>query len=679
MSESPEPGRQRDAEEETLFQAALRAYSAGDFPGARHWFEAVLELAGSRQEEARRYLAAIGRRAGGEPAAERQPEAYGVRGGGEKDVAAGSFDGSAPGAAPPFPGGVPSPRRKRSLPSAPSPGGGFFESVQTPPLVAAAAGPAASPATPPTDSLRRTPHMTLTPDSAPAPGAVLTVSVWADTGSFLPGEQGDELVVENAPDEIQLEVWLVASEHFAIEGPAIQQLVLRRSEERSPAAQFAVRLRDLSAAAAPADGAFLSALFAYRGRPCGRVTRAVALVPSLPAAGAPAATSSSPTPADTAAVTSPASATPSAAAILSIETAAEPADLIVRIVAGSLADGRVFECRVQTHLLPAYAAGAGETWRLAAAAPDVVAGYMKLFTAKGSSDQVRAFALRGAGIALFEASPKLFQQVFWELADAGKLPRSIAIISEEPSFPWELMVPSRTGSGDEPERDPLGAEFLVSRWTARDQVHPVQRVTLADCYVVAPTDSNLSMATAEAQMVIARFPPGHGSLIDPAGIVKLDTTLAAGGRSLLHFVCHGKSGGAAGQTLELQNKEPLNSNLLRAMPGVKKAFRAAKPVVFLNACEVGRAEPALVGVGGFAEAFMTLGASAVIAPLWSVKDSVAHEVAVEFYDRSRREPKTPFAEILRDLRKRSYGPDGGEDSWAAYCFYGDPLAAGGTS
>jgi len=87
-----------------------------------------------------------------------------------------------------------------------------------------------------------------------------------------------------------------------------------------------------------------------------------------------------------------------------------------------------------------------------------------------------------------------------------------------------------------------------------------------------------------------------------------------------------------------------------------------------------RKEPALIGVGGFAEQFMILGASGVIAPLWSVKDSIAHQVAVQFYERVEREPDTPFAEILRDLRRKSYADEGGEDTWAAYTFYGDPLA-----
>jgi len=66
--------------------------------------------------------------------------------------------------------------------------------------------------------------------------------------------------------------------------------------------------------------------------------------------------------------------------------------------------------------------------------------------------------------------------------------------------------------------------------------------------------------------------------------------------------------------------------------------------------------------------------SGVIAPLWSVKDSIAHEIAEKFYERIQNEPSTPFAEILADLRKLSYKAEGGEDTYAAYCFYGDPLA-----
>jgi hypothetical protein len=304
-----------------------------------------------------------------------------------------------------------------------------------------------------------------------------------------------------------------------------------------------------------------------------------------------------------------------------------------------------------------------------------VGNVMADFTRPRVSAFVRRVALQGAGEEIFDAAPAVFREAFWALVDdAAALARlrTIAIVSDEPYVPWELMIPNRHRSGSEPEeRQPLGVELVVSRWTAKDHVQPPQRLPLADSWVVAPTDSGLQKAADEARMVKDSFP---GELIDPASIEMLDTFLGRGGRSLLHFVCHGTSKEGQ-QALVMQGKEELRPYFLRGMSNFEKAIRAHRPLVFLNACEVGRLEPGLVGAGGFAEAFMNLGAGGVVAALWSVKDDLAHELAEEFYRRVREEPATPFAAILRDLRRRSYEGTTAEDSWAAYCFYGDPLAS----
>jgi hypothetical protein len=63
-----------------------------------------------------------------------------------------------------------------------------------------------------------------------------------------------------------------------------------------------------------------------------------------------------------------------------------------------------------------------------------------------------------------------------------------------------------------------------------------------------------------------------------------------------------------------------------------------------------------------------------VAPLWSVKDTIAHEIAMDFYTRAKDDKSTPFAEILRQQRAKAYDPAIAEDTYAAYCFYGDPLA-----
>jgi hypothetical protein len=73
--------------------------------------------------------------------------------------------------------------------------------------------------------------------------------------------------------------------------------------------------------------------------------------------------------------------------------------------------------------------------------------------------------------------------------------------------------------------------------------------------------------------------------------------------------------------------------------------------------------------------FIKLGAAAVIAPLWSVEDDVAREIASNFYGKLKEDPKAPIAQIFAATREKAYEPGSGRDTYAAYCFYGDPYAS----
>jgi hypothetical protein len=486
--------------------------------------------------------------------------------------------------------------------------------------------------------------MDLSPAPPVEPGARLKVRVYTDAQAFHEGESGEGIVIEAPPEQkrFEVDVWLTVGEPFVVEDTPVKRLVILRDQEKCEPVEFTVLRQD---GPAPAEPVLFSALFSYRGRPCGRVSREV---PGSSTQAAGPAKEPLPEPG------------------IRIDANAERPDLSVRIVRNGAGEN-LYDCIVQTPLLPEYRGGATEAWRLPSAAGEFVKQTMTQFTSGTATPFSRMLALKGAGIDFFEASPQIFRKVFWELIDR-KLPlQSISIVTEEPSIPWELMVPTR---GDE-ELEPLGVSYLLSRWTSRDHILPPQRLPLRDAFVVAPRDSKLKNAEDEVSLILQEFPSLR---IDPAGLERLNLSMSEGGKTILHFICHGKSGDGGRQILILEKQEQLAANQLRAMPGVKKAFKDHKPFVFLNACEVGRQEPALVGAGGFAEAFMTLGASGVIAPLWSVKDSIAHEIAEKFYDRIKKEPNTPFAQILADLRKKSYAEGGGEDTYAAYCFYGDPLA-----
>ena len=190
--------------------------------------------------------------------------------------------------------------------------------------------------------------------------------------------------------------------------------------------------------------------------------------------------------------------------------------------------------------------------------------------------------------------------------------------------------------------------------------------------MVAPQyegSSRLVHAAAEVEFVCRHF---GGTRIEPANFANLDQALARGGADLLHFVCHGEAD-EHDQILRLEEPDTLRAQQIRAMPGLAKACREHRPLVFLNACEAGRPVRGLVGASGFARSFIEVDASCIVGTLWSVDDETAHAAAIAFYETLLAEPRTSFAEALRAIRARGYAQPG-EDSYAAYCFYGDPTA-----
>jgi hypothetical protein len=290
-------------------------------------------------------------------------------------------------------------------------------------------------------------------------------------------------------------------------------------------------------------------------------------------------------------------------------------------------------------------------------------------TATGTTGRIAA--LTGAGISMFEATPSRFQELFWRFVDTN--PKTILVISEEPYIPWELMVPTRWSRGTREQRDPLGVEFSIGRWQHRQYIAPPQKMAFKLTYVVAPrysSERRLRHAEREAKLVARSFPPSRR--IDPANVTTLDQSVGERDVTLLHFVCHGAD--KSPQTIYMDHeRDNLNSLQVKALKGFVRTFPRARTFVFLNACEAGRPTPALVGIGGLANEFLAIGAGGIIAPLWSVADDVAFEVATEFYEAILRSPRRPFAAIFRDIRRKAYSGKA-EDTWAAYCFYGDPNA-----
>jgi hypothetical protein len=524
------------------------------------------------------------------------------------------------------------------------------------PIVTRSARKPRASAAPAAPVVRRTPHMDI-PKARLQPGTTFEVAIFADKFAARSGETSTDIVVESGAI---VEVQLVVSAHFSVSGPAVTRITITDAKHADAEQRFNVIVRprnELPAGVIPS----LIALFFHNGRPCGSVARTVNIE---------------------GVATQNVDQRPGR-----IQTDdGAPADLTVVVTSAVINDGRQFFCTVRSPLLDKYKGGVSEPWNLPQAADEIVLSYMERFTADAITASMLLAELRGAGRQLFEAAPKLFRQAFWDLIDAGVSLRTIAIVTEEPFIPWELMIPYRIKDGRRQQREALGTEFLIGRWPSPDSVSPLPHINLVDSFVIAPVYTPpLPFAQVEAVMVADIF---QGEIIAPADFDSITQKLGGVGKTLIHFVCHGEDENTQAevirdpdrrvrnrvQIIRLEKGQKLNSTQIIGIEGLQKMFEQWHPLVFINACEIGRTTPALVGVGGFAKAFIDIGASAVIAPLWAVKDRFAHEVAKTFYERLKSAKDTLFAEIIRDLKRKAYEPGQAEDTFAAYCFYGDPGA-----
>ena len=379
-------------------------------------------------------------------------------------------------------------------------------------------------------ALRRTPHLDLDPPTAVAPETIIRVRVYADRQAARNGEESEDIVVELPPDvrSVSLNTHLLVSPQLEIVGPMTQPLKIDVGQDLSSDALFKVRVRsrDEIAALMPelpsVKRASISAVFNYQGRPGGSVTRIVPLDLDFVV------------PPDAPDVTERV-----AAGTLRIEPEAKPADLLVQVRTQPINDGRQFQCWVSTPLIVAEEEDHWVDWNLPEKAESIVRGYMANFVEEDATPLERLSSLKGAGRQLFDAAPANFKSLYWNLVDAGCPPETIAIVSDEPYIPWELMIPHRRRKGRSESSEALGVAAMVGRWVLGDGCAGPQHLPLSDSIVIAPRyrgKNALPHAEEEASYVIEHFP---GLRIEPATLETIDEAFGRHRGSILHLSCHG--------------------------------------------------------------------------------------------------------------------------------------------
>lgn len=324
--------------------------------------------------------------------------------------------------------------------------------------------------------------------------------------------------------------------------------------------------------------------------------------------------------------------------------------------------GNAFDCTIRSPLIDELKEPQTEEWELDDAAGEIVKRFMVEFENRNNSGSDRVLSLKGAGRRLWEAAPECLGRGLSLLASKGHTDLSIQITTEEGIVPWELMRP------DDGDLRPLGVRHKVSRWFIPGDPLRAAGTPVEDARVAVALEDGPPMAEQEADLIYTAV-GGRPLATESASAIKKELEGWTG--TVLHFVCHGEP-----EALLLDNQIALTANQVAGMrEDLMPGWSESAPVVFLNACMAAQARPALIGPGGLSRSWTEAGAAAVVAPLWSVRDEVAHEVAKLFYDRVKQEPTVSYAEIVRDIRARSETEQ--EDSYAAYCYFGSPWASAG--
>jgi hypothetical protein len=288
--------------------------------------------------------------------------------------------------------------------------------------------------------------------------------------------------------------------------------------------------------------------------------------------------------------------------------------------------------------------------------------------------------LAGIGVEISRNLPDELWVLLRAVAERVEGAPDVLLLSAEPYVPWELA------KMEEPLLDPAAPPFLaaqanVGRWMLpsqdrgraadsrqRPRQPPPTEVVVTSMAVVSgvydkPGWSRLKEAEAEADDLNQRY---QAVKVDAQTAAVLDCLDGTPPADLLHFAVHGTYDPAGLQDgLMLVDGEPLDPF------DVKGAVLEKSPFVFLNACQVGSGNRVLGDYGGMAAAFLVAGAAGVVAPLWSVKDTIAREIALGFYTAAAG--GTRPAEALREARK-SFVAEAGPQSatYLAYQFFGHP-------
>ena len=275
--------------------------------------------------------------------------------------------------------------------------------------------------------------------------------------------------------------------------------------------------------------------------------------------------------------------------------------------------------------------------------------------------------LAAKGSLLFTSLfPTDLQVLLWSLRPQIKY---VQVQSSEPWIPWELCKLEGKENNETVPGPFLCEAFAMTRWIPGIGIKP--NLKLSKIGLVVPDDSGLSYAKAEREFMQSLATDQRKVEAVPAKYLPLTDAFATGEYDGWHFSGHGKfeASDPNSSGIQLEEGQALRPDDLSDTT-IKRLGRA-KPLIFLNACQLGQSALSLTNVGGWAPQVLRAQAAAFVGAYWSVYDDTAFKFAREFYNRLFGGMTIGQAAQEARLAIR----EGGDPTWLAYTVYAHPLAA----
>ncbi|MBI5015874.1 MAG: CHAT domain-containing protein [Deltaproteobacteria bacterium] len=282
---------------------------------------------------------------------------------------------------------------------------------------------------------------------------------------------------------------------------------------------------------------------------------------------------------------------------------------------------------------------------------------------------------------IYRSAPTAFKDAYWTLyrlarSEPGVALDTIQFVTDEPHVPWELMQVADAERAPEVDAGILSVRHRVGRWVASRscqlrQTIPVHELAVfATDYEHTDVEPKLPWANEERRHLVEAFGARPYGVTSDA----VRAFLLEGKAEAVHFVCHGKMNAQTPDlsALILEDDVDTFQPPVVARQKVQRGLGAVHPLVFLNACQVGSQGAELSLMSGWPAAFLEMGASAFVAPLWTVNDERASEAAREFYDLVFGPDAATLGEALQAIR--SHWAQKRNLTFLAYVLYGDPTA-----